>query len=120
MAHRNIGGTFGKSRWFSRRETARHGASRRALRVEALEVRALLSVAPMIGSMELVAANHDGPVTPVGDSVETGTRQLLLDGFQGTWSDAEKDATSTEDDLLCWAATAISRGSRRRSMPLEA
>jgi len=54
----------------------------------------------------LEAANFDGELTPSGDSPEVGTRALVFDARIGTWADAEKDSTSSEDDLLCWAATA--------------
>ena len=72
----------------------------RRLHLEALEERTLLSA---------VAANPfttpANVVDPPGDSGEAGTRVRVFDLYGGTWADAEKDATSTEDDLLCWAAT---------------
>ena len=47
----------------------------------------------------------EGGLDPTGDSVETGTRYRIFDGWGGTWSDAEKDLQAG-DDLLCWAGAA--------------
>jgi len=44
-----------------------------------------------------VESEHDTP---------TGTSFMLYENFGGFWADAEKSPTNTEDDLLCWAATA--------------
>ncbi len=44
--------------------------------------------------------------TPLGDAVPTGESYMLVDNWGGTWHDAEKSPSNTEDDLLCWAATA--------------
>ena len=80
----------------------------RRLKLEPLEERALLSAAPLFspGDDLLTPALYDGELTPGGDSPVTGTSVMVFDNYRGTWSDAEKDATSTEDDLLCWAAVA--------------
>ncbi|MCX7425571.1 MAG: proprotein convertase P-domain-containing protein [Planctomycetia bacterium] len=43
---------------------------------------------------------------PVGDATPTGTSYLLFEHWGGTWSDAEKSPSNTEDDLLCWAGAA--------------
>ncbi len=42
----------------------------------------------------------------IGDATPTGTSYLVYDDWGGTWYDAEKSASNTEDDDLCWAATA--------------
>lgn len=58
-------------------------------------------------NVEIGGVGFDGHLAAPGDTTpETGTRVRVFDNFNGTWADAEKDATSTEDDLLCWAATA--------------
>ena len=44
--------------------------------------------------------------TSLGDATPTGTSYLLWEHWGGTWCDAEKSPTNTEDDLLCWAGTA--------------
>ncbi|HRT96170.1 MAG TPA: LEPR-XLL domain-containing protein, partial [Planctomycetota bacterium] len=87
------------------------------LGVEGLEPRVLLSAAAaeplleeLVGPLafaaeQTVAATPSDYVPIPGDTVETGTRVRVFDLFGGTWSDAEKDATSGEDDNLCWAAT---------------
>jgi Ca2+-binding RTX toxin-like protein len=86
--------------------------------LEGLEPRLLLStvtVSPQTdlgdGAVALAGSSMTGvmpagTVALPGDSGEAGTRVRVFDLFGGTWTDAEKDATSTEDDLLCWAATA--------------
>jgi len=99
-----------------RRSGLADARERSRLSVEALEPRVLLSA----GVSELLAGVQPGclavaPTLPgtdtagfvplPGDTGETGTRARIFDMFGGTWADAEKDATSTEDDLLCWAAT---------------
>ena len=106
------------SRFFGRRDqdnrsssttrAARRRPTARQLQLEPLEQRQLLKAAPpLLPSDGMVdPATFDGNLTPGGDSPETGTRVMVFDSFDGTWADAEKDATSTEDDLLCWAATA--------------
>ena len=43
---------------------------------------------------------------PLGDATPTGTSYLLFEHWGGTWSDAEKSPSNTEDDLLCWAGAA--------------
>ncbi len=81
----------------------------RTLHLESLEERSLLSVSILPGASAYakpLSVGFDGVLSLPGDSSESGTRQRIFDLFNGTWSDAEKDATSTEDDLLCWAATA--------------
>jgi hypothetical protein len=40
------------------------------------------------------------------DATPTGTSYLLTEHWGGTWCDAEKSPTNTEDDMLCWAAAA--------------
>ncbi len=45
-------------------------------------------------------------VEPLGDATPTGESYMLIDNWGGTWYDAEKSPSNTEDDLLCWAATA--------------
>ncbi len=86
---------------------ARKHLSSRALNMEWLEQRALLTAAPVGDPLlnDLLFTAGSGAPAP-GDSAEAGTRVLVFDQFDGTWSDAEKDSTSTEDDDLCWAATA--------------
>lgn len=86
---------------------ARRHLSSRSLNVECLEQRALLTAAPVGDALlnDLLFTAGNGAPAP-GDSGEAGTRVLVFDLFDGTWSDAEKDSTSTEDDDLCWAATA--------------
>jgi hypothetical protein len=39
-----------------------------------------------------------------GDAVPTGDTYMLFDDWEGTWYDAEKSPTNTDDDLMCWAA----------------
>jgi len=48
------------------------------------------------------------PAHPTAAQAHTipATSYLLCDAWGGTWCDAEKNAASTDDDLLCWAATA--------------
>ena len=43
---------------------------------------------------------------PLGDATPSGTSYLLYESWGGTWSDAEKSPSNTEDDLLCWAGAA--------------
>jgi hypothetical protein len=43
-------------------------------------------------------------VIALGDATPAGTSYLLFEHWGGTWHDAEKSPTNTEDDLLCWAA----------------
>ena len=107
--------SFGK-RSQARRQSTRNQRSRRnALRarrtmMEPLEERTMLSVAPPFAPLPVDNApmleGFDGVLELDGDSPESGTRARVFDIFNGTWADAEKDATSSEDDLLCWAATA--------------
>jgi len=80
----------------------------RRLQLEPLEQRQLLSVVPPLALQDSgpMLEGFDGQLELDGDSVETGTRVRVFDLFDGTWADAEKDLTSGEDDLLCWAATA--------------
>lgn len=40
------------------------------------------------------------------DATPTGTSYMLTDHWGGTWNDAEKGPTNTEDDMMCWAAAA--------------
>ncbi|NLE36900.1 MAG: calcium-binding protein, partial [Pirellulaceae bacterium] len=89
-----------------RSATRRTWTGKRRLQMEPLEHRMLLSVVPPFGPSELDPAAYDGIPIPSGDSAESGVRFRLVDNFSGTWSDAEKEQTSTEDDLLCWAAVA--------------
>jgi hypothetical protein len=35
-----------------------------------------------------------------------GTTYMLFDSWGGTWSDAEKSPANSEDDMMCWAASA--------------
>ena len=89
-------------------KAARRRPTARQLQLEPLEQRRLLTAVPPLytSNVEPDSVGFDGELTPPGDSAETGTRVLVFDNFDGTWADAEKDATSSEDDLLCWAATA--------------
>jgi len=64
----------------------------RRIGFELLEDRNLLSASPT----NVVV---DPPVAEVGS-------YMLTDNWGGTWSDVEKSPSSTEDDLLCWAAAA--------------
>jgi|GEM_PF-923147 len=88
------------------------GRERHQLRLEGLEPRLLLSVAgltPWVDDLALDVAQPAGfdlGAMTAADTPETGTRVRVFDLFGGTWADAEKDATSSEDDNLCWAATA--------------
>lgn len=95
----------GKSQF--RAGPARRHHSSRSLNLECLEQRALLTAAPVGDALlnDLLFTAGNGAPAP-GDSAAAGTRVLVFDLFDGTWSDAEKDSTSTEDDDLCWAATA--------------
>jgi hypothetical protein len=52
---------------------------------------------------------YDGPAFVdggLGDATPTGTQHMLTDMYGGTWYDAEKSPTNSEDDLMCWAAAA--------------
>ena len=42
----------------------------------------------------------------LGDAIPLGTSYLVYQSYGGTWVDAEKSPTNTEDDLMCWAAAA--------------
>jgi hypothetical protein len=42
----------------------------------------------------------------LGDGTPTGLSYMLIDEWGGTWHDAEKSPTNSEDDLMCWAAAA--------------
>jgi len=42
----------------------------------------------------------------VGTVTATPTDYFIWDDWGGTWADAEKDNVSTDDDDMCWAATA--------------
>ena len=114
------------------RRCARRGPL--SLALEPLEDRCLMSVSPMgekslwdeaeylaplgfdaeVAPEELQASflGFDSDTTayfkdvdgPLGDVTPTGTSYLLFEHWGGTWSDAEKSPTNTEDDLMCWAA----------------
>jgi subtilisin-like proprotein convertase family protein len=94
-------------------------------RLEPLEARALFSVSPGIetplgwdGGTSSESAEYqlgfdsdpyavkDTSSAPLGDATPTGTSYLLYEHWGGAWCDAEKTPSNTEDDLLCWAATA--------------
>lgn len=42
----------------------------------------------------------------VSSGTVSASTYLMYDHWGGTWSDANKNSVSTEDDLMCWAATA--------------
>jgi len=42
----------------------------------------------------------------LGDATPTGVSYMLYQAWGGTWVDAEKTPSDTEDDLHCWAAAA--------------
>lgn len=43
---------------------------------------------------------------PESDGTPSGTQYRLFDEWGGTWYDAEKTPANTDDDDMCWAATA--------------
>ena len=43
---------------------------------------------------------------PESDGTPSGTQYRLFDEWGGIWYDAEKSPTNTDDDDMCWAATA--------------
>jgi len=55
------------------------------------------------GDTSAFFGDEDGPL---GDATPTGTSYLLYEHWGGTWLDAEKTPSNTEDDLMCWAAAA--------------
>jgi len=86
---------------------------------EALEPRLLLSALPHVGrdpgDMPAYLGfngdtyqylRHEGSDTQTGDATPTGASYLVYNEWGGSWSDAEKSPTNSEDDLLCWAAAA--------------
>ncbi len=52
----------------------------------------------------IIAVAGGGP--SFADATPIGASYLLYDNWGGTWCDAEKSPTNTEDDYMCWAATA--------------
>jgi hypothetical protein len=43
---------------------------------------------------------------PLADATPTGESYLVYEHWGGTWHDAEKSPSNSEDDLMCWAAAA--------------
>jgi len=55
------------------------------------------------GDTSAFLADEDGPLD---DATPTGNSYLLYENWGGSWLDAEKTPSNTEDDLMCWAAAA--------------
>ena len=107
---------------------------REALGLEPLEGRLLMAVFPAqppddLAPVYTVSASEqpDGPAAlaetilgfdadtaafvssgggALGDATPTGTSYLVYENWGGTWWDAEKTLSNTEDDMMCWAAAA--------------
>jgi hypothetical protein len=45
-------------------------------------------------------------ITGISFAIPQGSTYLLTDNYGGSWCDAEKSPTNSEDDLMCWAAAA--------------
>lgn len=56
----------------------------------------------IIAAVVLVAGGSQS----FADATPVGSSYLLYENWGGTWCDAEKSPTNTEDDYMCWAATA--------------
>lgn len=52
------------------------------------------------------SAFWSGTSGPLADATPTGSSYMLYEHWGGTWWDAEKTISNTEDDLMCWAAAA--------------
>ncbi len=71
------------------------------------ELRARWRAAVFVAAALYVLAAVVLPVASArGDAIPRGVDYKNFDYWGGSWSDAEKSPTNTEDDLLCWAATA--------------
>jgi hypothetical protein len=68
------------------------------------EMRTLTRAAAVLATALLVLACAILPVC--GDATPRGVGYKNFDYWGGNWSDAEKSPTNSNDDLLCWAATA--------------
>lgn len=51
-------------------------------------------------------AGYDRDIAPTTDATPTGLSYMLTDHWGGVYHDAEKSPVNSDDDLMCWAATA--------------